>query len=582
MALPESFIEELKYRSDIAQTISSYVNLKRAGRMHKGLCPFHSEKSPSFTVYNDSQSFYCFGCGAGGDVVTFIKKIENLEYIEALKFLAEKNGITFPEQGVEDKTIKLKQDVLAINREAARFYYNNLKSPQGEVAKEYLLNRGLTGKTIGSFGIGVAFEAWDHLYKHLKGKGYTDYAIHSAGLINSNNRGGYYDVFRNRIIFPIMDLRGNVIGFGGRNMGDKGPKYLNSSDTPAFKKSRNLFALNFAKKSVADGIILAEGYMDVIALHQGGFPYSVATLGTALTAEQARIIASYTGEVIIAYDSDEAGVKATQRAIKLLEETGVNIRVLTLEGAKDPDEYIKKFGAARFKLLLEGSAGSTDYGIEKLKKKYNLQTSEGKVNFIKEFCVYIGQLNSPVERDIYISKIASQLEVDKQALKEQVATAVKRKTRQQRYERDNSLQLYNQPVDPRKDPQRSKFLKYAVAEDKLLGALIKNPDYYDRLKDLLQPKDFLTDKNREILEIIYSRLSSGQSATMMDIAPLLQEDQLGHISGVVASVWEMDITLEEAIDYTQRIKEYDNMSDPNNIVQQSEEDILKYIQGLKK
>ena len=309
--LSESFISELKARNDIEEVISSYVNVKRRGRNLVGLCPFHSEKTPSFTVYPDSQSFYCFGCGAGGDVVTFVKKIENLDYIEAVKSLAQRAGLAMPEDGYDDSYAKLKTRVLEINRETARFYHQCLISPVGKKALEYLRGRGLSDNTIRRFGLGFAPESWDAVIKHLRGKGFTFDEMAAAAVAVKSARGSYYDQFRGRVIFPIIDIRGNVIAFGGRLMDGQGPKYLNSPDTPVFKKSRNLFALNYAKSSKESALILAEGYMDVVALHQAGFTNAVATLGTALTAEQARMISQYAAEVVIAYDSDGAGQKAT-------------------------------------------------------------------------------------------------------------------------------------------------------------------------------------------------------------------------------------------------------------------------------
>ncbi len=580
--LPQSFIEELKYRSNIESVISSYVNLKRAGRMYKGLCPFHSEKSPSFTIYPESGSFYCYGCGKGGDVVTFIKNIENLEYIEAIKFLAEKAGIAVPEEGADDSVARLKQEILSANKDTARFYHENLKTEHGKKALTYLMERGLSGKTIGKFGLGFAPDSWDSLYKYLTAKGYSDYILASAGLVTKNKKNNYYDSFRNRIIFPIIDLRGNVIAFGGRNMGEYGPKYLNSPDTPVFKKSRNLFALNIAKNSKQEGMILAEGYMDVIALHQAGFTEAVATLGTALTSEQSRIISGYSKKVWIAYDADEAGQKATHRAISILEDTGVNIKVVTITGAKDPDEYIKKFGATRFKLLLEGSASSSDYEIAKLKNKYNTETNEGKVNFIKEVTEYLASLESPVERDIYISKISAELNIDKQAVKEQVASAIKKKVKTQRYKENRNLRVFDDTSRNNRDINREKNMKYAIAEDKLIGALMKNPDYYDKLKGIITAENIVTDKNREIFAKLYNRLEEGLSIGLIDISGELEENILSHLSRILAQESEMETNAEQALSYAQTILNFDKLSSKDEILKANNEDLNKYIQGLQK
>lgn len=352
--IPQSFIEELRLNCDIESVISSYVQLRRRGRILTGLCPFHSEKTGSFTVYPESQSFYCFGCGAGGDVIGFIRRIENLDYVEAIRFLAGRAGMTVPDDAREDRTAMLKTKILEMNREAAHFYFEKLIAPEGKSALNYLLGRGLTPKTIKHFGLGYAPTGRNNLTDMLSKKGFKYEDMEAACLARRGKNGGYYDVFRDRVMFPIIDLRGNVIGFGGRKMEGDGPKYYNSPDTPVFKKTKNLFALNFAKKQKLDNLILCEGYMDVIAMHQAGFTQAVASLGTSLTADQCRLAASYTDEAVLAYDSDEAGQKATRRAINLLDEAGIRSRVLSIEGAKDPDEFIKKFGAARFKRLIEG------------------------------------------------------------------------------------------------------------------------------------------------------------------------------------------------------------------------------------
>ena len=316
--LSDQFLQELKYRSDIEQVVGSYVNLRRRGRTLSGLCPFHSEKSPSFTVYPDTQSFFCFGCGAAGDVINFIRRIENLDYMEAVRLLAQRAGMQVPEEAGDDRSSRLRKRILELNRDAARYFHRSLMSEAGRPGRAYLIGRGLTRDTIVHFGIGYAAEGWDGLTNAMRQQGYTKEELLAAHLVSEGARGGIYDTFRNRAIFPIIDLRGNVIAFGGRNLGDKGPKYLNSSDTPVFKKSRNLFALNFAKDSPRKQLILCEGYMDVVSLHQAGFTNAVATLGTALTEEQCRLIAQYTGEVLLSYDSDGPGQAATQRATCLL------------------------------------------------------------------------------------------------------------------------------------------------------------------------------------------------------------------------------------------------------------------------
>ena len=354
MALPEQFIQEVKMNNPIDSVMSGYANLIRRGRNAVCLCPFHSEKTPSCTVYLENNSFYCFGCGTGGDVVTFIMKIENLDYIEALKFLADRAGMTFPNEENDVRAGIPKARILEMNRAAARYFHDILKnSADGEKGRRYFAERQLLPKTITKYGLGYAPDDWHSLANFMHSQGYKDDELVTANLCDKGRNGGVYDRFRDRVMFPIIDLRGNVIAFGGRIIDGSGPKYLNSSDTPAFKKSMNLFSMNFAKRSDERRLILAEGYMDVISINQAGFENVVASLGTSLTQEQARLMSRYADEVIIAYDSDGAGQNATHKAINLLSAVGLKTRIIKMEGAKDPDEYIKKFGAPRFRQLLD-------------------------------------------------------------------------------------------------------------------------------------------------------------------------------------------------------------------------------------
>ncbi len=384
--IPDSFIERLKDASDIEQVISSYVSLKRRGGRLMGLCPFHAEKTPSFTVFLDEPHYYCFGCGSGGDVITFIRNIEHLEYIEALRLLAERAGLTLPEDDFDDKSARQKVRVLEINRETARFFHSQLVSDKDRRALNYLTGRGLLVKTIKHFGLGYSPPGSDTLRKHLSEKGFSWEDMAAAGVVKRRDDGRFYDMFRGRVMFPIMDLRGNVVGFGGRAMDGGGPKYINSSDSPVFKKSRNLFALNFAKASKSDTLVLGEGYMDVIAMHQAGFTNAVATLGTSLTEEQSRLISQYAKRVIVAYDSDGAGQAAAKRAINLFAQLDVSVGVAELKGAKDPDEYIKTYGAAKFKLVLDSGKGALDFEITRLKQNRDLAQPEDAVAFLKDFC----------------------------------------------------------------------------------------------------------------------------------------------------------------------------------------------------
>lgn len=432
MAFPDQFILELKQNNPIDSVMSSYVSLKRQGRNSVCLCPFHSEKSPSCVVYHDAADphFFCFGCGAGGDVITFIMKIENLDYVEAIKFLADRAGMTMPDDAGNSESSRIKARILEINRTAARFFFDTLThSPKGEKGRRYFAERQLTAATITKYGLGYAADDWHGLESFLRSKGYSEEEMIAANLCGRARNGGLYDQFRDRVMFPIIDLRGNVIAFGGRVIDGEGPKYLNSSDTPVFKKSRNLFSMNFAKKSEEKRLILAEGYMDVIAVNQAGFENVVATLGTALTQEQARLMSQYAEEIIIAYDSDGAGQNATHKAINLLSEVGVRTKIIRMEGAKDPDEYIKKFGALRFKQLLDKSGGAIQFELDKCKVGLDISTDQGKVEYLKKCVNVLADISSPIEREVYIGKIADENKVQKEMLVQQVNGVIKRRNR---------------------------------------------------------------------------------------------------------------------------------------------------------
>lgn len=420
-----SIIEEIKYRCDIEDVIASYLPLKRAGSNLNGLCPFHSEKTPSFTVFSHSKSFYCFGCGAGGDVLTFIKRIENIDYPAAIEFLAKRAGISIAQNDVnENETVK-KQRIIEMNVAAAKFFRDNLI--ESKIACDYLSNRNLSSSAIRRFGLGWAPESFNKLTDHLSGLGYSELEMTTGFLSRKSEKNNkMYDLFRGRIIFPIIDVSGNVVAFGGRIIGDGMPKYLNSSDTPAFKKSRNLFALNYAKKNCAENIILCEGYMDVIALHEAGFTSAVATLGTAITAEQARIIKKYTNKVIISYDSDEAGQRAANKAFNLLGEAGLDVSILRMADAKDPDEYIKKYGSAKFKSLLDNSVSRFDFEFSNILAKYNISVTEEKIKAAKDTVDYISNVYSTVERELYINKAAEKLGLSFESIKNDVQFKIQR------------------------------------------------------------------------------------------------------------------------------------------------------------
>ncbi|MBQ4152758.1 MAG: DNA primase [Oscillospiraceae bacterium] len=533
MALPESFLQQLKLSCDIESIISSYVTVKRQGRNRACLCPFHSEKTPSMVIYNDTQSFYCFGCGAGGDVITFIMKIENLEYIEAVKFLADRAGLQMPETGVDDSVAKLKMRILEMNREAARFFHSCLISPIGQAGMEYLKRRQLTDETIKKFGLGYAPNSWDSLRKHLRAKGYTDEEMYKAFLVGRSQKGTFFDIYRNRVIFPIMDLRGNVIAFGGRVLDDSKPKYLNSGDTLVFKKTKNLFCLNLAKNEIKDRLILAEGYMDVIAMYQAGFHNVVATLGTALTQDQARMISGYVNEVILSYDSDEAGQTATKRAVGLLSAEGVKARVLKIEGAKDPDEYIKKFGSTRFKLLLDGSDNATDYELARLKQQFDTDTAAGQADYLKAAINQVlSNLTTPVERDVYAGKLSKETGVSRETILAQVDTLIRKKRYTKEKKEWQDIQSGKQYYSDRVNPQKAANKREAIAEERILAFLYRDNGFSEYILERLDEDSFVTDFNRRLFGIIAEKLQ--HNITLDSLSGELTPTEMAKLTGYLA------------------------------------------------
>ncbi len=505
--IDNQIIEEIKSRNDIVDVISSYVSLKRAGSNMQGLCPFHSEKTPSFTVFTATQGYYCFGCGAGGDAITFIRQIENLEYIPALEFLAKRAGITLPEnmrrtEGGFDR-VRMQQ----MNKEAARYFRECLFDPKtGGEAMAYLQNRGLDVATIKRFGLGFAPASFTSLTGRLRNLGYTEEELIAGFLCGrSRTHGTLFDYFRNRVIFPIIDVSGNVIAFGGRVMDDSQPKYLNSSDTPVFKKSRNLFALNFARTACSEELILCEGYMDVIALHAAGFTNTVATLGTALTPEQARIMSRYTKKVLISYDSDAAGQKAANRAIGILGEVGLDVRVLKINGAKDPDEFIKKFGAAKFAEQLAASHGKFEYNMDNVLMRHDISIPDEKIKALGALCELISEIYSNSEREVYIAAVSKRLEISAESIRSDVERILKKKKREYKKQESQSIVRKSAGLGDRINPDYAKNVAAAKAEETILGLLLLYPEHRTAVQDkkiALAEEDFFTDFGKRVFRAV--------------------------------------------------------------------------------
>lgn len=584
MPFPDSFLQELKLRSDITEIASSYVNLKRHGRNMVGLCPFHGEKTPSFNIYTENGSFYCFGCGAGGDVITFIMKIENLDYVEAVKFLAQRAGMEMPENTYDDSLSKLRMRIYEANREAARFFHATLLSQRGQSGLNYLRGRALSDRTIRHFGLGFADDDWNSLCNHLKNKGFSEYEIYSANLaFKRKNGNGIYDRFVNRVMFPIIDLRGNVIAFGGRIMTDEKPKYLNTSDTPVFKKSENLFSLNNAKSSGTRTLILCEGYMDVIALNQAGFTNAVATLGTALTNEQAVLMKRYADEVIICYDADGAGQKATARAIDILRNAGLPIKILTVPSGKDPDEFIRskcENGPAAFKLLIEKCGNDIEYRLMKLKENYNLNTTDGKVAFLNEAVKIVATIESPIERDVFASKLCAELEIDKNAFLEQISKVKRRDRRENIKKETRQIQAELNGQSDKINREHYKKPRSSSAEEALLVYLINNPDYANSISERVTPDKFSNSLIKRYYEYVLSKIKSGYEP-LTSVSSDFNSDEVSYLYKLISTTIPAASTREAVEEYINVINEESNKLTSDKLADMSADDINDYIMKMK-
>lgn len=585
MRLSDAFLEQLRANTDIESVISPYVNLRRRGKNLVGLCPFHNEKTPSFTVYPENGSFYCFGCGVGGDVITFVRRMENLDYMEAVKQLADRAGMALPEDGYDDTLAKKRTAVLAANRAAAKFFHSQLFTEQGRQALDYFLDRGLAPETIRHFGLGFAPNDWRTLKRHLNEQGFDDVLLESANLLRRSDKNGkvsYYDNFRNRVMFPIIDPRGNVIAFGGRVLDDSKPKYINTSDTLVYKKSNGVFALNFAKNGNDGKLIIAEGYMDVIALHQAGFTNAVACLGTALTKEQANLLSRYADTIILSYDADEAGQKATARALGIFGTTGMEIKVLHLEGGKDPDEIIKNYGAQRFQAIIDGAANDTEYRLLKARQGIDLATDDGKVKYLSVAAEILAEIGSPVEVDVYASRLAHELGVDKLAIQSQVKykrEGLKKRRAVKREQEQTRLLINGQNT---KNPERAQHLRAAKAEETLIASLMRNPDFYNKLKDGLSADYFVTALNRRIFSVVLSRLEEGGNTEPYFLSSEFTPDEMDEVERIFRSAAQLSNTVDECADCIKILKEEKNKPETVKASELSDEDFAKLFRSDKR
>ena len=584
MAFPENFITELVERSDIVDVVSGYVRLgKRSGSNMFGLCPFHSEKTPSFSVSPDKQIYHCFGCGKGGGVINFIMEIENLSFPEAVEHLAKRAGMPIPEQ-TNDAESRKRARMLELNRDAALFFRACLKAPEGAPAREYMARRRISAQVATRFGLGYAPDTWDSLTSAMEAKGYSGKELFDAGLVRRGKNGGFYDTFRNRLMFPVIDVRGNVIGFSGRILGDGEPKYMNSPETLVFSKSRNLFALNLAKKSKSGYIILSEGNIDVVSLHQAGFDSAVASLGTSLTAEQARLISRYTNQVIIAYDNDGAGAKAAQRAIGILEKLDLKVKVLRMEGAKDPDEFIKLKGAEAFRKLLEGSEGQIDYRLKTIADNYDLSLDEQRIAFLKDATELLASLPGAVEREVYAMRVAAMAEVKAEAVLKEAENRRKRKLRgaEKAVIRDSTRP--ERQSQPEKREFRYDNLPSAVAEEGVIRLLSLEPELIK--SPLPQAEDFSSPVLGHIFSVIKARIESGRAVNPPALSGELSADEMNLLVAIMQKPEDLAGSAAAMADYIKKIhaeRERENTGAPDfaSLIRQKQDNKYDFAKNRK-
>ena len=532
MPFPPSFLDELAARNPIEEVVGQYVNLKRSGSNLFGLCPFHGEKTPSFSVSPDKGIYYCFGCHKGGSVINFEMEIEGLSYPDAVRALAKRAGMTVPEDEQYQSRYRRQERLWALNKEAARFFHGALFQPEGAAGLEYAGKRGMPKSTLTKFGIGFAPDSWDALCKAMEAKGYTREEMQASGLVSvSQKNGRIYDRFRNRLMFPIIDVRGNVIGFGGRVMDNSTPKYLNSPETEIFNKRKNLFALNLAKKTRLGYMILVEGYMDAVALHQYGFDCAVASLGTSLTEEHASLLARYTQQVILIYDGDEAGQNATQRAIPMLEKAGLQVKVLKMRDAKDPDEYLRKFGADRFRILLEESSNRVEYQLKAIQKKYDLNIDEERVNFITEAADFVSTLASAVQREVYGNRVAEAAKISPEAMKIEVQKAYKRRLSREKRKQEKIDLAPARNLQTQSRQIRYDNVKSAAAEERVVAAVMKEPALLSEIPELT-PEEFSAPILAKVFSQQLQRHREGQDATLIGLTDFTSEE-MAHIAGIL-------------------------------------------------
>lgn len=577
MAFPEAFLDELIARNPIEDVVSQYVNLKRSGSNLFGLCPFHGEKTPSFSVSPDKGIYYCFGCHKGGSVINFEMEIEGLSYPDAVRALAKRAGLEVPEDEQYQSRYRQQERLWALHKEAARFFHSRLYAPIGANALQYATGRGMPKSILTKFGIGYAPDSWTDLADYLRSKNYTDQELRDSGLVTvSQKNGNLFDRFRDRLMFPIIDVRGNVIGFGGRimNSSDKSAaKYLNSPETLIFNKRKNLFALNLAKKSKLGYLILVEGYMDAIALHQYGFDCAVASLGTALTEDGANLLSRYTDQVVLIYDGDEAGQNATQRAIPILEKAGLQVKVLKMRDAKDPDEYLKKFGADRFRILLEESANRVEYQLNAILKKYDLRDDEQKVQYLQESAGLIGSLSSAVQREVYGGRVAEAAGISEDAMKLEVNRALKRRTYQEKKKQEKIDLSPARNLQPKEKSIRYSNLRSARAEEMIIAQVLREPALFAQIPDL-QPELFSSEFLGRAFRQLRDRYHQGLDVSLGGLSDFTAEE-MSHLAGI--SQQQGPVNERSLLDCADIIREEYQKSQTK-----TEDDLMRFREKLQK
>ena len=579
--IPHEYIEELTRRTDIVELVGSYVQLKRKGRLYGGLCPFHSEKSPSFYVYPDTQSFYCFGCGAGGDAITFAKKINSIDYPEAVKMLAARAGMPEPQE--DDKTGRMRSRILSMNKEAARFFHACLNSTVEEArqARAYWRRRGLDDKTIVRFGLGYAPNDGQALYQFLRDKGYNQQELDASGLFKRSPSGRIYCLFWKRVMTPIFDLRGNIIAFGGRVLDDSKPKYVNSPETLVYHKSDTVFALQIAKRSASRRFVLCEGYMDVISMQQAGIDTAVCACGTALTPDQVRLISEYADEVILSYDSDEAGQKATLRSLELFRNSPVKVGVLQIPGAKDPDEYIKKYGAERFQALLNGVGNALDFRLGRLKDQYDLAQDAQRLEYVKEAVDLLAQRSSPTEQEVYAGRLAEETNISKAANMTQLGTAVKKAGSKRRREHDRQV-LRSGEMDQIKVSYTaggSQALGIVSAQQRLLAAILREPRYLDLVQGRLTADRFIQPQQKELYQAMVDCRQQGVEISLTALHAFAGEEALNELSHLAAQYSDVNCTPDDIRLYLDRIAR--GMPVASKAASMTNEELSSYFQSMR-